>query len=70
MDAPEDNRDIKIYQASADLLPDISRRLDELLEGPSDARNAHDHQLWVADSQLGKLISLVSSSLGGSRGLC
>jgi hypothetical protein len=64
MDAPEDTKDIKLYRASADLLPDISRRFDELLQVTLDTRKivAPDQQLWVADSQLEKLISLVSSS--------
>jgi hypothetical protein len=64
MDAPEDTKDIKLYRASADLLPDISRRLDELLQVTLDTRKivAPDQQLWVADSQLENLVSLVSSS--------
>jgi hypothetical protein len=63
MDAPEDTKDVKLYRASADLLPDISRRLDEMLN-VTHPRNvvALNQQLWVADSQLYKLISLVSTS--------
>jgi len=63
MDAPEDTKDIKLYRASADLLPDISRRLDELLDVTHPRKTvALNQQLWVADSQLYKLISLVRSS--------
>jgi hypothetical protein len=61
MDAPDDNRDIKLYRASADLLPDITRRLDEFLMGKSDLRNPSDHQPWVADYQISKLTGPVSS---------
>jgi hypothetical protein len=52
MDAPDDNRDIKLYQASADLLPEISRRLDKLLTA--------DGRYLVPVSERQKLISLVS----------
>jgi hypothetical protein len=63
MDAPEDTKDIKLYRASADLLPDISRRLDKLLDETDPIKTVtFNQQLWVADSQLYKLISLVSSS--------
>jgi hypothetical protein len=70
MDAPEDNRDIKLYRASADLLPDISRRLDELLTNGADAGKSVDYPLWVADSQTQKLISLVSNFLHESGVFC
>lgn len=67
MDAPDDNRDIKLYQASADLLPNISRRLDELLTGNPHLGMPSNEYLWVADSQIQKLISLVSNTLGDRR---
>jgi hypothetical protein len=70
MDAPEDNRDIKLYRASADLLPDISRRLDELLTNGSDTGKLVEYPLWVADSQTQKLISLVSNFLHESGVFC
>ncbi len=71
MDAPDDNRDIKLYRASADLLPEISRRLDELLTGISNAGNPPAHQPWIADSQTQKLISLVSNfPVDASKILC
>jgi hypothetical protein len=63
MDAPEDNRDIKLYRASADLLPEIVRRLGDLLTDISDSRKPPEHQLWVSDSQTQKLISLVRKFL-------
>ena len=69
MDVPDDNRDIKLYRASADLLPDISRGLDELLEEATDATKPSDHSSWVADSRVEKLISLVSGHLA-TCGVC
>lgn len=67
MDALDDNKDIKLYRASADLLPEITKRLDTLLVGCLDAKEAPGHQIWVADSEIQKLISLVSNFPGGSR---
>ena len=62
MDVPDDNRDIKLYRASADLLPDIFRLLGELLDVASDATQSVHNQLLVADSRVQNLISLVSGS--------
>jgi hypothetical protein len=61
MDAPDDNRDIKLYRASVDLLPEISQRLGGLLTGIFGSREPPDHQLWVSDSQVQKLVILVSN---------
>lgn len=70
MDAPDDNRDVKLYRASADLLPDILRRLNELLTTASDIEKSSDQQPWVPDSQIQKLISLVSNVLRWSKVFC
>ncbi|ERF72344.1 hypothetical protein EPUS_06100 [Endocarpon pusillum Z07020] len=59
MDAPDGNRDVKLYRASADLLLDISRRLNELLEDASDATKPSEHQLWISDSRVERIISLL-----------
>ena len=67
MDAPEDNRDIKLFRASADLLPEIARRLGNLLTGLLETKEPLDHQLWVPDSQVLKLIHLVSNTSGGRK---
>lgn len=68
MDAPEDNRDVKLYRASADLLPDLIRRLDGILTRLSDSKQPYDQQVWVADSNIHRLISLVSKILDESKG--
>lgn len=70
MDAPDDNRDIKLYRASADLLPDITRQLDGLLTDISNAEKFGSQQLWVADSHIQNFILLVSNFPDESPGLC
>ena len=67
MDASEDNKDSKLYRASPDLLAEISRRLDELI--PS-GKKATSHQSWVVDSEIQKLIGLVSNSPAESSWSC
>jgi hypothetical protein len=70
MDAPDDNRDIKLYRASADLLPEIARRLSDLLTGISDCKKPPEDQLWIPDSQTQKVISLVRNDLSDLKVLC
>ena len=66
MDAPDDENDVKLHRASADLLSDISSRIDELLTATSMAEEPLDQPIWVPDSQIEKLNSLVSTFLGDS----
>lgn len=61
MDAPDDNKDIKLYRASVDLLSEISQQLSDLLIAASDTKEPPEHQLWVPDSQVRQLVNLVSN---------
>ena len=63
MDSPDDVRDIKLYRASADLLPDILSVLAQLLIEVSNSKQPQHNQSWISESRVQKLIGLVSGTV-------
>jgi hypothetical protein len=69
MDAQDDNADIRLYRASADLLPDIDTRIKELLAKNPHTKPSPGRRLRTTDTQTRKLICLVSHLLGDFRSM-
>jgi hypothetical protein len=59
MDVPEDNTDIKLYRASADLLPEIQAKLPKLIRHSSPEKYGRVRR-WVLDSKTYEVIQRVS----------
>ena len=59
MDAADENNDVKLYQASGDLIPEIRTKLPQLLWSESGHEPTKSVRKWVSDSKTVELISLV-----------
>src|SRR5947207_14758633 len=61
MDVKDDNRDIRLYRASGDLIPEIRAKLPQLVWAKSSANSNKFIRRWVLDSKVEELIYLVSN---------
>jgi hypothetical protein len=59
MDVKDDNKDVRLYRASGDLIPEIRTKLPKLVWSKS---NGHSRVVrrWVLDAKVDELIYLVS----------
>jgi hypothetical protein len=69
MDAKDDNKDVKLYRASGDLIPEIRTKLLQLVWSKSNGHSAKVVRRWVLDAKVDELIYLVSDpSFSGNLG--
>jgi hypothetical protein len=59
MDVKDDNKDVRLYRASGDLIPEIRTKLPKLVWSKS---NGHSKVVrrWILDAKVDELIYLVS----------
>jgi hypothetical protein len=60
MDVKDDNKDVKLYRASGDLLPEIRAKLPQLVWSNSSVSNPRVVRHWVLNSKVEEIIYLVS----------
>jgi hypothetical protein len=60
MDVKDDNKDVKLYRASGDLLPEIRTKLPQLVYSQSSDDSTKVVRRWVLHSKVEELIYLVS----------
>jgi hypothetical protein len=62
MDVKDDNKDVRLYRASGDLLPEIRAKLPQLVWSKSSSNSKKVVRRWVLHSKVEELIYLVSDS--------
>ena len=60
MDVKDDNKDVRLYRASGDLVPEILTKLPQLLRAEFGGQHDKVVRRWVLDSKVEELIYLVS----------
>ena len=60
MDVKDDNKDVRLYRASGDLIPEISTKLPKLVWSESNGHSAKVVRRWILDAKADELIYLVS----------
>jgi hypothetical protein len=61
MDVKDDNKDVRLYRASGDLLPEIHTKLPQLVWSKSSSSATKVVRRWVLNSKVEELIYLVSN---------
>ena len=60
MDVKDDNKDVRLYRASGDLIPEIRTKLPQLVWSKSNGHSEKVVRRWVLDAKVDELIYLVS----------
>jgi hypothetical protein len=60
MDVKDDNKDVRLYRASGDLIPEIRTKLPKLVWSKSNGHSAKIVRHWILDAKVDELIYLVS----------
>jgi hypothetical protein len=62
MDVKDDNKDVRLYRASGDLIPEIRTKLPQLVGSKANVHSEKVVRHWVLDAKVDELIYLVSDS--------
>jgi hypothetical protein len=60
MDVKDDNKDVRLYRASGDLIPEIRTKLPQLVWSKSNGHSEKVVRRWVLDAKVDEFIYLVS----------
>ena len=60
MDVKDDDKDVRLYRASGDLIPEIRTKLPQLVWSKSNGHSEKVVRRWVLDAKVDELIYLVS----------
>jgi hypothetical protein len=60
MDVKDDNKDVKLYRASGDLLPEIRAKLPQLVWSKASDNSTKVARRWILNSKVEEFIYLVS----------